>query len=159
MSASGFDHHNHAKCIQDGLASAEGYCAENKLKLTPVRRRVLELLLSEHKALGAYDVLAVLAKEGLGSQPPIAYRALDFLLANGFVHKVEKLNAYVACAHPGADHSPTFMICRSCDSVAEAMTKPLAGRLGAVARDVGFAIERAVVEAEGLCPNCQTDTQ
>ena len=100
------------------------------------------------------DMLARLAKDGLGSGPPVAYRALDFLVTHGFAHKIEKLNAYIACAHPGEDHDPAFMICRSCDAVAEAPTNPQAGQLGRAAQKAGFKIEHAVIEAEGICPAC-----
>jgi Fur family zinc uptake transcriptional regulator len=151
----GFEQHDHSACVRDGLARAEAHCAENGLRLTPVRRRALEILLAEHRALGAYDLLAVLAREGLGTQPPVAYRALDFLVKAGFAHKIEALNAYIACAHLGDEHAPAFLICRNCRHVAETDTGLAQGRLGQAARDAGFAIERTVVEAEGLCPDCQ----
>lgn len=154
MSAIGFAPHDHGSCVSDTLAKAEAQCAEHGLRLTPVRRRSLEILLAEHRALGAYELLAYLAEEGLGNQPPVAYRALDFLVKAGFAHKIEALNAYIACAHLGADHTPAFLICRACKSVAEADTGLTGGRLGDAARDAGFVIERTVVEAEGLCPDC-----
>lgn len=150
----GFQKHDHDTCVGTALATAEARCREEGLRLTPVRRKVLELLLQEHRALGAYAILDRLRDEGFGSQPPVAYRALDFLVENGFVHKIERLNAFVACAHPGASHSPAFMICRKCDAVAEAQSAPAKGALGAAARAVGFEIERTVVEAEGICPAC-----
>ena len=109
--------------------------------------------------MGAYEVLDVLREEGLGSQPPVAYRALEFLVLNGFAHRIERLNAFIACAHPGEDHAPAFLICRGCDSVAEAPLEPTKGRLGKAANAAGFVIERAVVEAIGLCPNCRKDTR
>ncbi|WP_339766096.1 transcriptional repressor [uncultured Pseudosulfitobacter sp.] len=155
MPAIGFHRHDHAACIDTSIAAAERHCATHKLKLTPVRRRALEILLREHRALGAYDLLAHLSEDGLGSQPPVAYRALDFLTSAGFAHKIERLNAYIACAHLGSDHAPAFLICRSCKSVAEAETEMARGRLGDAARDTGFKIERTVIEAEGLCPDCQ----
>ena len=154
MTGSGFARHNHAACVAAAIGAAEAHCAEHRLHLTPVRRRVLEILLSGHKAMGAYDILAQLGAEGLGSQPPVVYRALDFLVSNGFVHKIEKLNAYIACTLPGQRHSPAFMICRRCGAVAEAETNPARGALGSAARDAGFRIETALVEAEGLCPAC-----
>jgi Fur family transcriptional regulator, zinc uptake regulator len=117
---------------------------------------VLELLLAEHRALGAYDILGHLAAEGLGTQPPVAYRALDFLVKAGCAHRIEALNAYIACAHLGQDHTPAFLICRSCQSVAESDTTLTQGRLGKAARAAGFQIEHAVVEAQGLCPACQS---
>ena len=155
MAHSGFAQHNHEHCIHDTIAAAEAYCARENLQFTKVRRRVLELLLREHKALGAYDLLARLSAEGLGSQPPVAYRALDFLTRIGFVHKIEKLNAFVACTHPEGRHAPAFMICRNCNAVAEATDTPDQGALSAAAQAAGFVIESAVVEAEGLCPTCQ----
>ncbi|EDZ44403.1 zinc uptake regulation protein [Rhodobacteraceae bacterium HTCC2083] len=136
------------------MAQIEAHCAKEGLQLTPVRRRVLEILLHEHRALGAYDILDKLRSEGLGSQPPVAYRALDFLVTHGFAHKIERLNAFVACAHPGEVHDPAFLICRKCDGVAEAQTKSVRGQLGSSAEIAGFQIERAVLEAVGVCPNC-----
>ncbi|MBT0956089.1 transcriptional repressor [Alphaproteobacteria bacterium KMM 3653] len=154
MDAIGFDAHNHSACIATGVAQAEAYCAERKLQFTPVRRRVLEILLKEHRAMGAYDLLPILAAEGLGSQPPVAYRALDFLLQNGFCHKIERLNAFIACVHPDRKHAPAFLICRNCDSVAEAHTDLAGSPLAEAASAAGFTIERTVVEAEGICPSC-----
>lgn len=154
MSSLGFQNHDHTHCVEDAMATAESYCETHGLKFTPVRRRVFEILLNEHKALGAYEILKTLAEEGLGSQPPVVYRALDFLATNGFVHKIEKLNAYVACDQPGSHHSPIFMICRSCTKVVEAESRPGVA-LQSAAEKVGFEVEAVVVEAEGLCPSCQ----
>ena len=155
MTVLGFHSHDHAHCVSTTLARAERYCAENRLKFTPIRRRALEILLQEHRALGAYDLLAVFAREGLGTAPPVAYRALDFLTSAGFAHKIEGLNAYIGCAHLGADHAPAFLICTECKSVAEAETDATKGRLGDVARAAGFTISHTVIEALGLCPKCQ----
>ncbi len=154
----GFAQHDHSACIEDAIAAAETRCENERLRLTPVRRKVLEFLLREHRALGAYEILDLLREVGFGSQPPVAYRALDFLVAHGFVHKLERLNAFVACAHPGQTHSPAFMICRLCDTVAETQSAPTSGALGAAARAAGFRVERTVVEAEGVCPACATKT-
>jgi Fur family zinc uptake transcriptional regulator len=150
----GFDAHDHHRCVETGIAAAEAHCAANGLRFTPVRRAALEILLGEHRAMGAYELLERLHAAGFGSQPPVAYRALDFLVANGFVHKIERLNALIACAHPGASHSPAFLICRLCEAVAEAQSAPARGSLGEAARATGFQIERTVVEALGVCPTC-----
>ncbi len=152
--ALGFEQHDHHACVKGGMAVAEARCAKEGLRFTPVRRKTLEILLQEHRALGAYEVLDRLREDGFGSQPPVAYRALDFLVANGFVHKIEKLNAFIACANSGIAHSPAFMICRKCDSVAETQSMPARGALGDAAKAAGFVIEKTVVEAEGLCPIC-----
>ena len=150
----GFEIHDHGSCISAGLIAAEAHCTAEGLRFTPVRRKALEILLQEHRALGAYEMLDRLREAGFGSQPPVAYRALEFLVANGFAHKIERLNAFIACAHPGASHSPAFMICRICESVAEAQSSPARGALGEAARATGFKIERTVVEAMGVCPSC-----
>lgn len=155
MTVIGFQSHDHSACINDTLRAAQDHCTNAGLQLTPVRRRVLEILLQEHRALGAYDILDVLGREGLGAQPPVAYRALDFLVRAGFAHKIEQLNAYIACAHPGVRHAPAFLICRACNAVAEADAELAKGRLGDAANAAGFCIEHTVVEASGLCPNCQ----
>lgn len=157
MDPIGFDTHDHAHCIADGIAAAQAHCAAVGVQMTPVRRRVLEILLEQHRAMGAYEILDILRDENLGSQPPVAYRALDFLARQGFVHRIERLNAFVACSHPGEDHTPAFLVCRGCDRVAEAPSDAQKGRLGNAARAAGFRIERAVVEAVGLCPDCQRE--
>ena len=155
MDAVGFEKHDHDVCVSDALLAAQTYCDEHQLNLTPGRRRVLEILLEEHRALGAYDVLERLRQDGLGSQPPVAYRCLDFLVTHGFAHRIERLNAFIACARPQADHYPAFLICRLCDSVAETTSAPSRGLLGSAARDAGFLVEQTVVEAIGVCPECQ----
>jgi Fur family zinc uptake transcriptional regulator len=154
MDTKGFSPHDHDSCISDGVSAARVYCEKNRLQLTKARARVLEILLMQHRAMGAYEILDILREDGIGSQPPVVYRALDFLTQHGFVHKIERLNAFIACANPGEDHDPAFLICRSCDSVAEAHADLTEGRLGDAAKAAGFEIERKVVEAEGLCPNC-----
>lgn len=147
--------HDHAHCASDALVRAEALVAEKGLRLTPVRRRVLEILLEAHRALGAYDVLTRLAAEGFGNQPPVAYRALDFLEEQGLAHRIRRLNAFTACMHPGETHAPAFLICRGCDAVAEAPAAPVLVALEAAAADTGFVIERSNIEALGLCPACQ----
>lgn len=147
--------HDHACCIADALSHLEAHCAANGLQLTPVRRRVMDILLEQHRALGAYEILARLRDEGLGSQPPVVYRALDFLVRAGFVHRVETLNAFVACSRSGAGHAPAFLICRNCRTVIETPAEPSAGVLAGAAQEAGFAIETAVSEAEGLCAQCR----
>ncbi|MCY4304892.1 MAG: transcriptional repressor [Aestuariivita sp.] len=130
-------------------------CSNDGLRFTPVRRRVLEILLSTRSAMGAYDILNRLRDEGFGSQPPIVYRALDFLVCHQFAHKIESLNAFVACHYPGVSHSPAFFICKSCKSVNETPKHSISGELGSLADDANFSIECAIVEAEGLCKECQ----
>ena len=97
--------------MSKNIKVAEQYCKENDLNFTPVRRKVLEILLQKNTAVGAYEILDLLREAGFKNQPPVAYRALDFLVQNGFAHKIEQLNSFIRCTHPGKDHSPAFMIC------------------------------------------------
>jgi Fur family transcriptional regulator, zinc uptake regulator len=150
-----FAAHDHAHCAQDALDRAEALTAATGARMTPVRRRVLEILLEEHKALGAYDVLARLATEGFGNQPPVAYRALEFLVEQGLAHRIQRLNAFAACVHPGEDHAPAFLICRACHAVAEAEASAARQSLELEAARAGFRVERSTIEALGLCPTCQ----
>ena len=119
-----------------------------------MRRKELELLLEKHQALGAYAILDLLREAGFSSQPPGACRALDFLVENEFAHKIERLNAFVACALPGTDHSTAFMICRQCDTVVETQSPASRFNLFATAQATGFKIEQTVIEAKGVCHSC-----
>jgi Fur family zinc uptake transcriptional regulator len=150
-----FAPHDHAHCSNDAMARAEAVLVASGARLTPVRRRVLEILLEAHRAMGAYDVLTRLAAEGFGNQPPVAYRALEFLEEHGLAHRIRRLNAFTACLHPGEAHAPAFLICRVCDLVAEAPATPVVAALGKAARASGFTIERSTIEAMGLCPSCK----
>lgn len=147
--------HDHARCIARAMAHVDATCAEDGLQMTPVRRRVLQILLEGHRALGAYEILDRLRAEGLGSQPPVVYRALDFLMRAGFVHRVETLNAFVACTESTPGHAPAFLICRQCRRVIETPAEAAGGQLKRAAEGAGFAIETAVREAEGLCAECR----
>ena len=147
--------HDHARCIARALARVDATCAEDGLQMTPVRRRVLQILLEQHRALGAYEILDRLRAEGLGSQPPVVYRALDFLIRAGFVHRIETLNAFVACTEGAAGHVPAFLICRQCRRVIETPAEPAIGQLERAAQGAGFQIESAVREAEGRCADCR----
>lgn len=150
-----FARHDHAHCRGDALRRAEALAAARGLRLTPVRRRTLEILLDGHRALGAYEVLDRLAAEGFGNQPPVAYRALEFLVENGLAHRIRRLNAFAACAHPGETHVPAFLICTGCDAVAEAPGEGARAALAGAAGALGFDIERSSIEATGTCPTCR----
>ncbi|MGC9418001.1 MAG: Fur family transcriptional regulator [Rhodovulum sp.] len=150
-----FADHDHAACRDAALARAEAVAEAQGLRLTPVRRRTLEILLETHQALGAYDVLERLAEDGFGRQPPVAYRALEFLVEHGLAHRIRRLNAFAACMHPGEAHVPAFLICASCHALAEAPGAAVARALRAAADELGFEVERMNIEAVGLCPACR----
>ncbi len=150
-----FSTHDHSHCAHSLLARAEDLSRERGLRLTPVRRRALEILAEAHRALGAYEVLDRLAADGFGNQPPVAYRALDFLVAEGLAHRIDALNAFMACTEPGQAHNPAFLICRSCKLVAEVPGQAVRAAAAGAAADLGFSAERIAVEVLGLCPACR----
>lgn len=152
-----FEPHDHAGCAETALAHAERVASERGLRLTPVRRRTLEILLAEHRALGAYEVLDRLGQSGFGTQPPVAYRALDFLVDLGLAHRVRRLNAFAACTQPGHDHAPLFFICENCDTVAEAPVGTVRAAADREAARIGFGIARMNVEAVGTCASCRAE--
>lgn len=158
-SAKAFAAHNHSQCAGKAMARAEALAAASGLRLTAVRRRVLEILLEEHRALGAYEVLERLARDGWSAQPPVAYRALDFLCENGLAHRIDKLNAYTACTEAGRRHAPVFLICASCNAIAELSGTGAARALRDEAASLGFDIEAMNIEATGLCPACKKVAQ
>lgn len=141
------------------LDRAEQLLRAQGLRLTPVRRRTLEILLDAPGAIGAYDVLARLAADGFGSQPPVAYRALDFLVEHGLAHRLRRINAFTACSHPGEAHHAAFLICRHCRRVEELHAEHLRRLLVEDASAAGFAIERTSLEASGLCPDCRQNVE
>lgn len=150
-----FQRHDHSHCTDGVLAEADALSEREGVRLTPVRRRALEILLGSHRAMGAYEVLERLAEDGFGNQPPVAYRALEFLVDHGFAHRIRRLNAFAACMCPGTRHRPAFFICHACNAVAEAPADAVAQAMDAAAAAIGFAVERMNIEALGLCPACQ----
>jgi Fur family zinc uptake transcriptional regulator len=153
--------HDHHRCAAEAIDHAERVCAQRAQKFTPIRRQVLQALLSSHRPLGAYEVIDELAKAMPRPAPITVYRALDFLMVNGLVHRIESRNAYLACAH---DHDAdatamvAFLICDDCGSVGEIPAAPVAQSLNAAARSSGFAPKLSVVEITGTCAHCQKAT-
>jgi Fur family transcriptional regulator, zinc uptake regulator len=149
--------HDHGRCTADALSHAEEVCEQRAQKFTPIRRQVLQALLSSHRPLGAYEVIDELAKSMPRPAPITVYRALDFLMTNGLVHRIESRNAYLACA--AYDHDATsavaFLICERCGLVGEIPSASFAKDLNAAARASGFAPKLSVVEIAGVCTHCQ----
>jgi Fur family zinc uptake transcriptional regulator len=148
--------HDHARCSAEALAHAEKLCAARSQRLTPVRRQVLESLLDSHKPLGAYDLIERTARDGVRHAPITIYRALDFLRDQGFVHRIESRNAFVACGHNHASgEMVVFLICEHCGAVGEAPSRDVAVSLAAAARSAGFVAKAPVIEISGQCSHCR----
>ena len=150
--------HDHGACLNQALAKAETLCRTRGARLTAQRRRVLELVWQSHAPVGAYALLERLAADGDGRvAPPTVYRALDFLLAHGLIHRIESLNAYLGCPHPDVIHNGQFLICRNCHAAAEMRDEAVDRALRAGAERHGFAVEAETVELRGLCPDCRAE--
>ena len=147
--------HDHAACIDAALDRAAELCARRGARLTRLRRRVLELVWQGHAAVKAYDLLAELDRKGGAAKPPTVYRALDFLMAHGLVHRLESLNAYVGCPQPDASHDGQFLICGSCGQVSEFEAPAIQDAIEMQAAGLGFAVEQRTVEVRGVCRGCR----
>ena len=155
--------HDHSQCIKDAIGTAERLCSERGVRITPARRRVLELVWRRHAPIGAYDILSEMqrdvekaGKSGAKVAPPTVYRALDFLMKQGLVHKIESQNAYIGCSHPGESHDCGFLICRECGAALEIEDNRLSALLSELASRHDFEPRRRTVEIVGLCPACKS---
>ncbi|NLY13853.1 MAG: transcriptional repressor [Gammaproteobacteria bacterium] len=149
------DHHQY--CISHALESAEEVCAQRGVRLTPLRKRVLELVWQSHKPLGAYDILDMLSREDdRRAAPPTVYRGLDFLLENGLIHRLASLNAYIGCSHPEEPHAGYFMICQQCNNAYELVQHTaIDAAIAEEAQSMGFAVDTQMVEILGTCAPCR----
>ena len=147
--------HDHRSCVAEALDAAAGLCARRGARLTALRRRVLELVWQSHAPQGAYAVLEALNRDGRPAAPPTVYRALDFLIAHGLIHRVESLNAFVGCPTPGEPHAAQFLICGSCGDSAEFADERIGKAVRERAEALGFAVARETIEVTGLCPACR----
>ncbi|MGD8567604.1 MAG: Fur family transcriptional regulator [Gammaproteobacteria bacterium] len=146
--------HNHDSCKKAALAEAESACAAEGLKLTRIRRQVLELVWGSHAPIKAYEILEFLQQQNPKAVPPTVYRALEFLQQAGLVHRIESLNAYVGCGKPREPHIGQFLICQMCGAVAEIDEPKITELLTAQAAQLGFETTQQLVELKGLCPQC-----
>jgi Fur family transcriptional regulator, zinc uptake regulator len=146
--------HNHARCAADAISHAEKVCAAAAQRLTPIRRKVLETLAASHKPLGAYDIMDTAGGPRLA--PITVYRALEFLIAHGLVHRIASRNAFLACVNNHRTGAlVTFLICEACGAVGEAPGTAVGQSLAAAARSAGFTPKMSVVEITGLCAHCR----
>lgn len=150
--------HDHEDCIAQAMDTADELCRRRGLRFTQLRRRVLELVWNSHKPVGAYDVLDCLSSSGKKAAPPTVYRALDFLIDAGLVHRLDSINAFVGCPDPEASHTGQFLICRECRSVAELDDKDINKLVEQKAADLGFTAVHQMLEIQGLCQDCRAGT-
>lgn len=146
--------HDHADCISRALDTAERLCVDRGLRFTPIRRKVLELVWESHRPVKAYDLLDRIRPVEGAAKPATVYRALDFLLEQGLIHRVESLNAFVGCVCSERQHELLLLLCRGCQQVEERTAPEV---MEAVARELvaaGFAASHKAIEVHGLCADC-----
>jgi Fur family zinc uptake transcriptional regulator len=147
--------HRSSEAVAAALRAAEDLCRQRSVRFTPMRRMVLECLWQSPRAIGAYDLIRILeARLGRQLSPPSVYRALDFLLEQGLVSRLETMNAFVPSAHPDHHHACVFFICEHCGSSAEVENAKLESLLSRDAAALGFRVDKRVVELQGLCAHC-----
>ena len=154
-----FRHHDHRRCIDRALREASEICQRKGARLTALRKSVLELVWQSHKPLGAYTLLAMLADKqaaGLSARPapPTVYRALEFLQAQGLIHKLNSLNAYIGCCSPQSAHRSQFLICQHCQRAVEIASQSVSDAIQQCADEMGFSVESETVEVLGTCSAC-----
>ncbi|MBV1835317.1 MULTISPECIES: transcriptional repressor [Novacetimonas] len=148
--------------VERMLGRAQDMCRRNGARLTPQRRHVLGLILASDRPVGAYDLLDRLRNDTRAAAPPTVYRALDFLLEHGLIHKIERLSAFVACRHmlhsarecENHLHSAQFLICTRCGQVTELEDSQIVHALVHATQARQFSIRTSTIEAEGICAAC-----
>lgn len=159
------DHHHNVHAHLDPkqrMLEAKAHCEARGVRFTPLREEVYALILASDKPLGAYDLISALqnSRHSSGAKnkniaPPTIYRSLEFLLAEGLIHQLSSMNAYVPCCHPRSAHVAAFLICQKCHSVEECSNVPVDGLTEFAKHDANFEIERAVIELQGVCRACR----
>jgi Fur family zinc uptake transcriptional regulator len=147
--------HDHRRCVADALEAAEGVCKARGVRLTPIRRRVLELVWESHRPAGAYAILDAFKPDHPAAAPATVYRALDFLLDQGLVHRIQSLNAFVGCDDPAHPHRGFFLICTECGDAAEVEDAGIERAMERSVGRLGFAINSRTLEARGVCRRCR----
>ncbi|MBK1700328.1 transcriptional repressor [Thiococcus pfennigii] len=136
------------------LVRAEALCRERGVRFTEQRKAVLRLVSASDKPISAYELLDQMRDVVKNPAPPTVYRALDFLLEQGLVHKLESLHAYVGCTHPDHPHASQFLICDCCGEVTGVEDAGVTERLRAAGHARGFRTKRPIVEVLGTCAQC-----
>ncbi len=155
MSAFPNPEHDHSQCSDRVVRIAHAICRRRGVRLTSQRERVLDVLAQGHRPMGAYEIIDVMAGDGKRPAPITVYRALDFLIAQGLVHRIESRNAFIACMDGEARHDTVvFLICRGCGNVGESTAEGVGTAIDEVSRASGFHPDLTVIEIDGLCQHC-----
>ena len=145
---------NHKKCIDDAMSKAEFICQDKGLRFTEIRKFILRLIWENHKPSKAYDLLDKISKMNYSAEPPTIYRALDFLMDNGFIHKINSLNAYIGCVHPLKHNQCYFIICKNCNHVEECCDESITNSIQKTLSVNRFSHKDITLEISGDCYDC-----
>lgn len=137
------------------IEQADQLCSKKNQRFTALRKQVLQLLCESEQPIGAYALLDLMRDGGKSVAPPTVYRALDFLLEQGLVHRLASNNTYLACAHPQHEHEAVFLVCKQCGMTQELHTDGIFQVVSKKAKLAQFDVEHASVEVTGLCRQCQ----
>ena len=136
------------------MLQAERLCRERRVRFTPQRRKALEIVCDADRPMGAYEILDAMRDAIPGAAPPTVYRALDFLLEQGLIHKLESLHAFVGCIHPEHPHSSQFLICSACGKISELEDTGISQSVQEAASSTGFRPIQPIIEVLGTCGTC-----
>lgn len=150
--------HDHNQCIREALSVAEDLCLKRGVQLTPIRHKILELIWNSHRAIKAYDLLDQIKPINDAAKPSTVYRALDFLLEQGLIHRVESLNAFVGCHSSGTRHDQLLLICINCHNVEERAAPNVFLALAEETQNAAFEPQRKTMEIHGVCKNCSAES-
>jgi Fur family zinc uptake transcriptional regulator len=147
--------HDHNKCVTEALGVAEHLCGVRGVQLTPIRHQVLELIWGSHKAVKAYELLDRIKPLQSAAKPATIYRALDFLIEQGLIHRVESLNAFVGCScSERHQHEQLLLICKNCNEVEERQAPDVMQALLQEFSQAGFVVHSKTIEIHGVCDKC-----
>ena len=149
--------HDHSRCINDALNTARGVCSRRGARMTALREKVLRLVWQSHQPLGAYQLMDMLAAQSTRRvAPPTVYRALDFLLQQGLIHRINSLNAFVGCTQPDNGHANNFLICLACGVAIEFSHAALQEDIDELTAEYRFQLGSQSLELVGICRQCQS---
>jgi Fur family zinc uptake transcriptional regulator len=146
--------HDHKKCVSEALGTAEHLCVVRGVQLTPIRHQVLELIWENHKAVKAYELLDRIKPQMDAAKPATIYRALDFLIEQGLIHRVESLNAFVGCRCSAHQHEQLLLICNNCQEVEERSAPEVMEALSREIKQADFIVHSKAIEIHGICAKC-----
>lgn len=146
--------HDHNACLHAAMLKAEQICLERGVQLTPIRYKILELIWESHQAAKAYDLLERIKPLQFSAKPATVYRALDFLIEQGLIHRVESLNAFIGCVCSERKHDLLLLICKHCGQIEERPAPEVMTALSDEIAAAGFTLHGKALEIHGICAQC-----